>query len=50
MEEPRADDLYTQGRFPFDGLVREYRFEEINQAVQDSEQGQVFKPVLMMAG
>jgi hypothetical protein len=25
-------------------------FEEINQAVQDSKQGQVFKPVLMMAG
>jgi aryl-alcohol dehydrogenase len=50
MEEPRADDLYTQGRFPFDRLIRKYQFEEINQAVQDSEQGQVFKPVLMMAG
>jgi aryl-alcohol dehydrogenase len=47
---PRLIDLYTQGRFPFDRLIRKYQFEEINQAVQDSEQGQVFKPVLMMAG
>jgi Zn-dependent alcohol dehydrogenase len=47
---PRLIDLYTQGRFPFDRLIRKYQFEEINQAVQDSEQGKVFKPVLMMAG
>ena len=47
---PRLIDLYAQGRFPFDRLLRKYQFEEINQAVQDSEQGQVFKPVLVMAG
>ena len=47
---PRLIDLYTQGRFPFDRLIRKYQFEEINQVVQDSEQGQVFKPVPMMAG
>jgi len=46
---PRLIHLYTQGRFPFDRLIRKYQFEAINQAVQDSEQGQVFKPVLMMA-
>ena len=46
---PRLIDLYTQGRFPFDRLIRKYRFEEINQAAHDSEQGQVFKPVLTMA-
>jgi aryl-alcohol dehydrogenase len=46
---PRLIDLYTQGLFPFDRLIRQYPFEEINQAAHDSEQGQVFKPVLMMA-
>ena len=46
---PRLIELYMQGRFPFDRLIQKYRFEEINQAAHDSEQGQVFKPVLMMA-
>jgi aryl-alcohol dehydrogenase len=46
---PRLIDLYTQGLFPFDRLIRQYPFEEINQAAHDSEEGRVFKPVLMMA-
>ncbi len=43
---PRLIDLYCQGRFPFDRLIQFYPFDEINQAVQDMEQGRVIKPVL----
>ncbi len=45
---PRLADLYAQGRFPFDRLVKAYPLEEINQAAEDSESGRVFKPVLRM--
>lgn len=43
---PRLVELYKQGRFPFDKLIKTYPFEEINQAVEDSEQGRTLKPVL----
>ncbi len=45
---PKLVDLYRQGRFPFDRLIRFYPFEEINQAVRDMEGGRVVKPVLRM--
>src|SRR5712691_4373125 len=45
---PRLIDLYFQGRFRFDGLVRFYPLEDINAAVQDAEQGTTIKPVLRM--
>ncbi len=43
---PKLIDLYCQGRFPYDRLIKFYPFEEINQAVADMEQGRVIKPVL----
>ncbi len=43
---PVLIDLYRQGRFPFDRLVRFYDFSEINQAVEDSERGVTIKPIL----
>ena len=43
---PRLIDLYTQGRFPFDKLVRFYPFEEINRAVEDQRNGIAIKPIL----
>jgi aryl-alcohol dehydrogenase len=43
---PRMIDLYAQGRFPFDRLVRFYRFEEINQAVDDQKRGVTIKAIL----
>lgn len=46
---PRLINLYQQGRFPFDKLIRTYPFSEINQAVGDMESGKVIKPVLLMA-
>jgi aryl-alcohol dehydrogenase len=45
---PKLIDLYRQGRFPFDRLIKFYPFDQINQAVEDMEQGRVIKPVLRM--
>jgi aryl-alcohol dehydrogenase len=44
---PRLIGLYQAGRFPFDQLVRTYPFDEINEAVADSESGRTVKPVLL---
>jgi aryl-alcohol dehydrogenase len=43
---PRLIELYSRGRFPFDRLITFYPFDEINQAVEDMEEGRVIKPVL----
>jgi aryl-alcohol dehydrogenase len=47
---PRLIDLYRQGRFPFDKLVTEFKFGDIQKAVTDSERGKVVKAVLRMPG
>lgn len=44
---PQLVELWREGRFPFDRLVRFYRLDEINQAVEDVRQGHVLKPVLL---
>jgi aryl-alcohol dehydrogenase len=43
---PQLIELYRQGRFPFDKIMKFYPFKEINKAVEDMEQGRVIKPVL----
>jgi aryl-alcohol dehydrogenase len=43
---PHLVDLYMQGRFPFDKLVKYYAFDEINEAAADSEKGGTIKPIL----
>jgi aryl-alcohol dehydrogenase len=43
---PQLLDLYMQGRFPFDRLVRFYDFDQINQAAADAESGAVVKPII----
>lgn len=43
---PRLVELYTQGRFPIDKLVTFYSFDEIQQAINDSENGKVIKAIL----
>ncbi|QKG83998.1 NAD(P)-dependent alcohol dehydrogenase [Kroppenstedtia pulmonis] len=45
---PQLIQLYQQGRFPIDKLMRFYPLEEINQAVEDSKQGKTVKPILQM--
>ncbi|MDB5726743.1 MAG: NAD(P)-dependent alcohol dehydrogenase, partial [Novosphingobium sp.] len=44
---PEMIDLHLQGRFPFDKLVRKYPFAEIRRAIEDSENGNSVKPVLV---
>ena len=45
---PKLIELYHQGRFPYDKMIKFYPFEEINKAVEDMESGRVIKPVLRM--
>jgi aryl-alcohol dehydrogenase len=44
---PRLVELWQQGRFPFDRLVRTYALDDINTAFADSESGEVIKPVIV---
>jgi aryl-alcohol dehydrogenase len=46
---PILIDLYRQGRFPFDRLIRYYDFSDINRAIEDSESGRTIKPVLRIS-
>lgn len=43
---PQLIELWRQGRFPFDKLVKYYGFDEINKAAADSAAGLVIKPVI----
>lgn len=43
---PRLIGLHRLGRLPFDRMITTYALEEINQAVEDSENGRVLKAVV----
>lgn len=45
---PQLIDFIMQGRFPLERLVTYYDFDQINQAVDDSEEGRTIKPILKM--
>jgi aryl-alcohol dehydrogenase len=45
---PRLIELYKNGLFPFDRLIKFYDLDDINQAVSDSENGTTLKAVIMM--
>lgn len=45
---PMLIELWQDGRFPFDKLVRFYEFEQINQAFEDSAKGKTVKPILRL--
>jgi len=45
---PQLIDLFLQGRFPVDRLVRFFDFEQINEAAAAAESGEVIKPILRM--
>jgi aryl-alcohol dehydrogenase len=45
---PTLIDLYRQGRFPFDRLIRFYSMEDVNQAIADAISGLTVKPVIRM--
>ncbi len=45
---PKLLTLYQKGQFPFDKLITQYPFSEINQAVEDQHAGHCVKPVLLL--
>jgi aryl-alcohol dehydrogenase len=45
---PRIIDLIRRGKFPVHKLIKTYRFDEINDAVTDMENGTTIKPVLLI--
>lgn len=45
---PRLIELHAEGRFPFDKMIKAYPFDQINQAVADSDNGRTLKPVLTL--
>jgi aryl-alcohol dehydrogenase len=45
---PQLIKLYQQGKFPFDRLIKFYKFKDINRAMKDSLSGKTIKPVLCM--
>lgn len=44
---PHLVELWQQGRFPFDELVKTYEFAAINEAFADSADGTTIKPVVV---
>lgn len=45
---PKLIQLYKEGQYPFDKLVKFYDLKDVNQAIEDSKSGQVIKPILVM--
>ena len=45
---PKLINYYKRGEFPFDKMIKFYKFEEINQAFADTKSGKVIKAVLTM--
>lgn len=45
---PKLIEYHKSGNFPFDKLVKFYRFDEINEASADSNSGATIKPILIV--
>lgn len=45
---PKLMELQKKGFFPYEKLIKTYKFSEINKAIQDVRTGKVIKPVLLM--
>lgn len=46
---PKLLELNQQGRFPYERLITNYDFSDINRAFEDSKAGRAIKPVLKMS-
>ncbi|WP_036725162.1 NAD(P)-dependent alcohol dehydrogenase [Patulibacter minatonensis] len=44
---PEMVEMYLDGKFPFDELIKTFPFEQINEAVKSSADGEVIKPVVV---
>jgi aryl-alcohol dehydrogenase len=47
---PKLISLYQERLFPFDRLIKFYRFRDINRAIADARRGDTIKPVLRVSG
>jgi len=45
---PQMIEMYVQGRFPFDRLVKFYELSQINDAIADMQSGETIKPIIRM--
>lgn len=45
---PQLYEWFQQGQMPLDKMVKEYPFNDINQALKDLESGKTIKPVLVL--
>ena len=45
---PQLINYYKQGKFPFDRMIKTYKFEKINKAFEDVHKGKTVKAVLVM--
>jgi aryl-alcohol dehydrogenase len=46
---PKLIKLYQAGQFPFDRLIKFYKFRDINEAIADAKRGDTIKPVLRIS-
>jgi aryl-alcohol dehydrogenase len=44
---PRLIQLWNNGRFPFEKLVRDYELADVNQGFEDSKSGKETKPEII---
>jgi aryl-alcohol dehydrogenase len=44
---PELVELFERGLFPFDMLIKQYPFDQINEAFEDSARGATLKPVVV---
>ena len=44
---PALIELYREGKFPFDRLIKTFPFNQINEAIAASQRGYVIKPVVV---
>ena len=47
---PRLIALWQDGRMPWDRLIQTFAFDQINEAAERAESGEVIKAVLVMPG
>lgn len=45
---PKLLRMWKDGTFPFDKLLAEFRFEDMDKALQEMKKGKVIKPVLVL--
>ena len=44
---PEMVDLYRSGKFLLDKMIKFYQSEEINEAIKDSVNGSMIKPIIV---